>query len=192
MSAQLSYKDWHIPFRRDQLTLREARSALASVGAGQQDIPLMIQLVENPRFRIPGLTLFHGAVDLPQHDNIHIILGRGLLDMDEAFTIGFTMGSTCKVSSAEETLFALIAKHLYPEVYQFNDQTIAVFKDALRLGFISGCRPLDEVDFTPFLDQPLQQVRRSIGLEGDLLLAYYAIEARRYPDSAASRRLLDE
>jgi hypothetical protein len=39
----------------------------------------MIQLVENPRFNLPGIDLFHGAVDLATHDAIHILLGRGLL-----------------------------------------------------------------------------------------------------------------
>ena len=33
-------------------------------------------------------------------------------------------------------------------------------------------------------------VRRDINLEGDLILAYYAIEQKRYPKSKASQRLL--
>lgn len=185
------YRDWHIPLSRDAITLRAARESLAQVGAGQQEIPLMIQLVENPKFRIPGLTLFHGAVDLQQHDCIHIILGRGLLDMDEAFTIGFTMGSTCKVTTTEENLFALIAKHLYPKVYQFNADNIAVFRDAVRLGYISSAQPLDEIDFEPFMDRPLREIRDAIGLETALLRAYYEIERCRYPQSQASQRLLD-
>ncbi len=171
--------------------LQEVRDSMSRVGAGQQEIPLMIQLVENPKFRIPGITLFHGAVDLEQHDCIHIILGRGLLEMDEAFTIGFTMGSTKKVTTAEEQLFSLIAKYLYPKIYQFGETEIAVFKDAVRLGYISGCAALDEVDFEDFFDLPLRAVREKLGLEVNLLRAYYEIEKRRYPDSPASRRLLD-
>lgn len=191
MGDSSSYKHWHSPLARDQLTLREAYDSMSRVGAGAQEIPLMIQLVENPKFSIPGFTLFHGAVDLEQHDCIHIVLGRGLLEMDEAFTIGFTMGSTKKVSTTEEQLFSLISQYLYPKIYQFGEQEIAVFRDAVRLGYISGCVALDDVDFREYFDQPLHAVRDRIGLEVNLLRAYYEIEMKRFPDSPASRRLLD-
>jgi len=186
----IPYQDWHNPLYQDQLTLQEVYDSLSRVGAGQDEIPIMIQLVENPKFKIPGFTLFHGAVDLVQHDFIHIILGRGLLEMDEAFTIGFTMGSTNKVSTTEETLFSLIAQYLYPNVYPFGEQEIAVFKDAVRLGYISGCQALDEIDFKKYLGFPLGMIREKIGLEVSLLNAYYGIEKKRYPDSLASQRLL--
>ena len=55
----LSWKTWHIPFSRDTITLREAHASLSSLGAKQEEIPLMIQLVENPRFNIPGFDIFH-------------------------------------------------------------------------------------------------------------------------------------
>ena len=124
MSGTTTWKDWHIPFSRDQITLREAKASLAALGAKQEEIPLMIQLVENPRYNIPGINLFHGAVDLATHDSIHILLGRGLLPKDEAFVIGFTMGSTDQVTTMEETLYALFSKHLYPKVYQFKNEEI--------------------------------------------------------------------
>ena len=186
----LNWTDWHIPFSQDQLTLREAKANLARLGAKQEEIPLMIQLVENPRYHIPGFKFFHGAVDLATHDSIHILLGRGLLAKDEAFVIGFTMGSTDQVTTLEENLYALFAKHLYPKVFQFQDEEIRIFKDASKLGFISSCRPLDQVDYTKYLDWNLGAIRADIGLEEDLILAYYRIEQKRYPDSKASQRLL--
>ena len=191
MGEAVSYRDWHNPLARDQQTLREVYAGMSRVGAGAQDIPLMIQLVENPKYRIPGFTLFHGAVDLQQHDCIHIILGRGLLEIDEAFTIGFTMGSTKKVSTTEEQLFSLISQYLYPKVYQFGDDEIAVFRDAVRLGYISSCTALDDVDFNHCFDLPLRTIRQQLGLETSLLRAYYEIEKNRYPASLASQRLLD-
>ncbi|MCI0536236.1 MAG: hypothetical protein L0Z50_13500, partial [Verrucomicrobiales bacterium] len=160
-------------------------------GARQEDIPLMVQLVENPRFDIPGFDLFHGAVDLPTHDYIHILLGRGLLAEDEAFVIGFTMGSTNRVTTLEENLYALISRYFYPKVYQFNDEAIRIFKDATKLGYISDCQPLDQVRYDQYLDLTLRDVRVALGLESDLLLAYYRIEQRRNPAAKASRRLLD-
>ena len=191
MSDSITWKDWHIPFSRDQTTLREAKESLARLGAKQEAIPLLIQLVENPRFNIPGIDLFHGAVDLATHDSIHILLGRSLLPKDEAFVIGFTMGSTDQVTTMEENLYALFSKHLYPKVYQFKEEEIRIFKDATKLGFISNCRPLDKVDYTKYLDWKLREIRQDIGLESDLILAYFRIEQKRYPNSQASQRLLD-
>jgi hypothetical protein len=190
MSAVLSYTDWHIPLQDDQLTLNEAYLDLQRVSAGQDEIPLMVQLVENPKFKIKGFELFHGAVDLQQHDYIHILLGRGLLPRDEAFVIGYTMGSTKKVSTLEEDLFSTISRYLYPKVYQFSAADIAVFKDAVRLAYLSNCTPLDEWNFEPWKSQSLAALRAAVGIEYDLLLAYYQIEQKRYPDCKASQRLL--
>ena len=187
-----SYSEWHTPFLRDEITLDNALDSLQQVKAEQHEVPLMVQLVENPRYRIPGFEIFHGRVDLQQHDFIHILLGRGLLSMDEAFTIGFTMGSTNKISTTEEQLFSFISRYFYPQVYQFSDDDIAVFRNALRLGYISGCEPLDEFDFTAYRDERLRDLRVRTGVESDLLMAYYRIEKQRYPLSDASQRLLDE
>lgn len=191
MAKSISYRDWYIPFRQDTVTLRQARQSMSIVRADEDDIPLMVQLVENPKFRIPGVRLFHGAVDLSQHDYIHILLGRGLLEKDEAFTIGFTMGSTNKVTTTEEKLYALVTRYLYPRVYQFGDEDIEVFKNAVRLAYISACVALDEFDFEPYLDIPLYELRGIVGLEEKLLLAYYEIEKARYPHAQDSQRLLD-
>lgn len=191
MNEPLSYKDWHIPFSRTEITLGDARESLSALGAKQEDIPLMVQLVENPRFDIPGFDIFHGAVDIQTHDYIHIILGRGLLPKDEAFVIGFTMGSTNKVTTLEENFYAMVSKYLYPKVYQFDSEAIRIFKDAVKLGFISECRPLNQIDYEKYLDWKLTAVRQDINLEEDLIRAYYRIEKRRYPNSKASQRLLD-
>ena len=187
----INYKDWHIPFQRDQITLADAKSSLNQVGAEDDEIPLIVQLIENPKFVIPGLDLFHGAVELHHHDLIHLILGRGLLTMDEAFTIGFTMGSTKKVTTTEEKLYAWISSNFYPENYKFDEQAISVFKDAVHLGAISNVQPLDSVNFESYMDKSLKDVRQLIGLESQLILTYYQIEQQRYPDSIASQRLLE-
>jgi hypothetical protein len=190
MKHSPTWRDWHVPYANDQLTLREARAGLEAIGAKQKDVPLMVQLVENPRYDIPGFDLFHGAVDIATHDCIHILLGRGLLPKDEAFVIGFTMGSTNKVSTLEERLYALASKYLYPKAFRLADEEIRIFKDASKLGYISDCRPLDQVDYAPLLDRSLRDIRRIVGLESDLILAYFGIEKRRHPRSKASQRLL--
>jgi hypothetical protein len=181
---------WHVPLSQAGVALGTAYASLEAVGMRQRDVPLIVQLVENPRYDLPGIEIFSGATHLREHDCLHIVLGRGLLPKDEAFVLGFTMGSSNRVGEVEERLFTLIARYLYPKNYRFDDDDVAVYKDAVRLAYVSDCRPLAEVKLEPMLDWPLGRIREAIGLEEDLLRAYYAIEARRYPSSVESRRLL--
>ncbi len=187
-----TWRDWHVPLGEGRMTLREALDSLHRLGEKQESIPLIVKLLENPRFHIPGITLFHGAVDLHHHDCIHILLGRGLLPKDEAFAIGFTMGSTRDVSTSEERIFAWVARTLYPRVYRFGEEEVRVFRDAVHIGMVTGCQRLDRVEFDPWMDRPLGVMREDLGIECGLLRACYDIERRRYPEAPESRRLLDE
>lgn len=185
-----SYRDWHVPWARGDITLRQGLEYLATLAARAEEIPLLVRLIENPRYKIPGITLFHGSVDLRQHDCIHLLLGRGLLSKDEAFVIGFTMGSTGEVSTVEETLFSKIARHLYPRIYRFDADDEEIFRDAVKLGAISHCEPLDRADFRPLLDMPLAEARARLGIEPELIEAFYRIEKKRFPEAKASQRLI--
>ena len=187
-----SVRDWFVPVSRGGMTLREADASLDAVRMAPEEVPFLVRLVENPKLDLPLLDVFHGATDLPTHDYLHIVLGRGLLAKDEAFVIGFTMGATDQVGRGEEFLYGVFAKYLYPKQYRFTDDDMRVFRDAVRLGFISDCAPtLCTTDFGRFLDTPLGRIREALGIETDLLRAYYAIEKRRYPASRESARLLD-
>jgi len=183
-------RNWFMPLSAGQRMLGEALAELAAIGLKQSDIPFIVRLVENPAYDFPGIELFHGGTDLAAHDRLHIILGRGLLAKDEAFVIGFSMGSSNRVTTTEEHLYAFFAKHLYPQGYRFTDEDIQVFRDAVHLGFVSDCVSLSTVDLAAFDGKPIAQARLALGIEEDLLRAYYAIEGRRYPDSPESRRLL--
>ncbi len=191
MSIEEKITQWFLPLSYSDKLLRDAYQELQLLGLKQSEIPYIIQLVENPRFDLPGLDIFHGATALRTHDLVHIILGRGVLPKDEAFVIGFTMGSTNRVTTTEERLYAFFTKYLYPRAYRFTDDDIHVYKDAVKLGFISDCQPLSDVDYDQYLDWPLGEIRNVLGLEEDLLRAYYAIEKRRYPTARESQRLLD-
>lgn len=186
----LDWRDWHLPLSRGDVTLGQGMDDLAVVGADQDEIPMIVQLVENPRFDIPGLDLFHGAVDLTNHDAIHLLLGRGLLQKDEAFVIGYTMGSTRKVNNVEETLFTLIARHIYPGIFRFEPDDVRVFRDAVRLAWISECQRLDRIDFTAYRNHTLSDLRQLLGVDDGLLRAYYAVEGKRFLSAKESARLL--
>jgi hypothetical protein len=191
MSIPDKVRSWHVPLSERDAALGDAHDKLLAFGLKQDDIPFLIQLVENPKYDFPGIDLFSGATDLRAHDQIHILLGRGLLPKDEAFVLGFTMGSTDVVGQVEERIFTFFTKYLYPRAYRFNDEDIRVFRDAVRLGFISDVQRLDKVDYESLRGLSLAEARQRIGLEEDLLRAYYAVEKNRYPHSFESQRLLD-
>jgi len=183
-------ENWFIPLSCSNKTLSSAYQELQEFGLKQEEIPYIIQIVENPKFDLPGGDIFHGKTGLETHDYLHIILGRGILAKDEAFVIGFTMGSSNRVTSTEENLYSFFARYLYPKAYRFTDEDLRVFKDAVKLGFISDCQSLSEVDYSRYFEQPLGEIREDLGIETNLLHAYYTIEKRRYPESKESQRLL--
>ena len=161
------------------------------VGSSQDEAPFIVRLMENPAFDMPPLAMFRGCVNLEQHECIHLLLGRGTSLMDEAFTIGFTMGSTKRMSTSSTDLFAKVAERIYPKDYRFPPAASRVFRDAVHLASLSDCQRLDAVDFHPLMDLPLSEIRRRLGIEEALLTAYYKVEAERNPGIAACRRLLD-
>ena len=132
MTTEEKVENWFIPLSTTELTLMEAHSQLDEFGLEQDDVPLIIQLVENPKFDLPGIDIFHGAPNLETHDYIHILLGRGVMIKDEAFVLGFTMGSSNRVTTTEERLFGFLTKPTYSKNYQFPDEASAVFRSEER------------------------------------------------------------
>lgn len=185
-----SYKYWHIPISDNTISLTAARDSLAQISASDVSIPLIIRLVENPQFKLPFITLFHGAVTMEQHDAIHFVLGRGLLSKDEAFVIGMTMGSTQKMHPYEAEAFCFIARYLYPKPYNFSRQDCAVFKQAVRLAQKMQCKPLDTFPFEKHQDKPLSLIREMLEIDTKLLIKAYRQEQETYPHDPASTRLL--
>ena len=191
MALSSKLQSWHIPLKDKDLKLSYVYDIFQEKYSHfQEDIPLIIQLVENPKYEIPGINFFNGATDLKTHDYIHILLARGLMSKDEAFVLGFTMGSTNKVSTTEEKIYAFVSQYLYPSVYQFDIEDIEVFKDAVRLGYICDCKPLDKVDYESLRDLSIEEARTRIGIPSDLLAAYFKIEKKRYPHAMESQRLV--
>ncbi|HXC54579.1 MAG TPA: hypothetical protein VNU97_04745 [Rhizomicrobium sp.] len=185
MPSTSERRNWHIPLSRGEVTLRDAAAELARVGDAPEDIPLIVQIVENPQFG-----LFPCVADLQTHDFVHVLLGRGLSTKDEAFVLGFTMGSSRRLGPLREKLYRFVSRRLYYGDYRLSGEDLEVFHDAVRLGDISGCRPLHAFDFGPHLDRSLDEVRRHARLDATLLRAYYAIEGRRYPQAPECQRTL--
>ncbi len=82
------------------------------------------------------------------------------------------------------------SRYIYPKEYRFSKEDFDVYKDAVKLGTISGCQPFDKVDCLLLSNLTLEDARNEIGIESSFLQAYYLIEKKRYPNSPESQRLV--
>ena len=187
-------QNWFISLIRSQgakhskvFNLSDCLESMRDFKLKQGDVPLIIKLVENPKYFTSKL--FTGAVDLFTHDCLHVLLGRGLLPKDEAFVIGYTMGSKKKMSRLRRKLFLFACRYLYPDGYRFYKEERLVFDEALKLG--NECpTDLPEVDFKNYLNKSLSEIRLDLGIDTEAIIKYYQKEKDLFPDSEESQRLL--
>lgn len=177
-------ENWHHPLSNDGSTLQSVLGTMRDFKLAQQDIPFIIKATENPKYITSKL--FTGAVDLFSHDCIHVLLGRGLLVKDEAFVIGYTMGSGKKMSRWRRNLFLFVTKYLYPEGYKFTEEERYIFYSGVMAG--SQCpTDLSKVDFNKLLDYKVQGVREKLGIDRELLRCYYCTEKKLFKDKESQR-----
>ena len=175
---------WHHPLSEGSSLLYTVLDTMEDFKLSQSDVPLIIKLTENPKYSTSKL--FTGAVNLFTHDCIHAVLGRGLLVKDEAFVIGYTMGSAKKMKRWRRNLFMWVSKYLYPEGYKFGEEERYVFYS----GVIAGSRcavDLSKVDFSKYSDYKIQGIREKLGIDRDLLKCYYCMEKLLFEDEESQR-----
>ena len=175
--------EWFPGLDNDDRTLRDVLSELPAAPAAA--IPWIVRLFENPQ----GWLRLHGAVSLKNHDMIHILLGRGLLDQDEAFVIGFTMGSTKAVSALEKWVFKFIVSRLYPEPYRISRTTLVAYDLGVEAGAAFGVENLHLLLRDEMLDKPLGEIRRELQIDTRRLRHFYGREREALPGTLASLRL---
>ena len=137
--------EWIVPLSEGDKKLSEAIAEMEPFKLEGKDVPFIIKFFENPKFNL--FNFFPGSVKLKNHDCIHAILGRGVLPKDEAFVIGYTMGSTGKMTDFKEFLFLLTVSWLYPEGYKFCEEERGVFKGARDTAEMSRPSDLSKVNF---------------------------------------------
>jgi len=178
--AQLA---WNPGLANANVTLGDVYRDMPRSDASQ--VPWVVRALENPRSPIA----LPGAVDLLSHDCIHALLGRGLLPQDEAFVLGFTMGTmpSCRRWHAE--LFKNCARRLYSGAYRFDAIDAQVFDFALEAAQASGAMPLAGVDFRRLFARSLGDLRRELKISVAALVRVYERERARWPGTRASTRL---
>jgi hypothetical protein len=185
------YETWYIPLTDSDITIRDAYSSLSTLKIGNVIIPWQVRLCENPKYSIMGrnLLIIPGSITLERHDYAHIVLGRGLLPKDEAFVIGFCMGTTKKLNRLNTWLFTLLTRH-YPSHYRWGMEEIAVFKMASELGRTWGKSFFYDIDYSLCQDEKVMTLRKMMGLELDVLLEHNKSEKIMYPLAKESQRLI--
>ena len=178
--------EWHVPLYKGQMTLADGLESMESFALESKEVPLIIKLVENHKYDIG---LFAGNVSLHNHDCIHLLLGRGLRLKDEAFVIGYTMGSTKKMWRWRRNLYMFCAKYLFPQEYRFGEEERFIFNMGVKAGSVCTT-DLSEVDFTKIKNKKLKKIREELDVDKIFLRGIYKVEKKCFPDSEESQRLL--
>ena len=178
-----AWKKWNPGLENDDLTLGEVRETLP--GNPPEDINMLVRILENPSSPIA----LPGAVTLENHDCIHVLLGRGLLNQDEAFVIGYTMGTSKNLSKLQEYIFKKVAAHLYPRVYRFNKNHLKAYDIGLEEGKRCRVEKIYEFPFAEYYDWTLGDLREKIGVNKTKLYEAFRREKELLPHTVASKRL---
>ena len=186
LEIERQINEWHIPLSTTGLTLKDGLDSMGGFKLEAEDVPFIIKLVENPKYDIG---LFAGNVSLYNHDSIHLLLGRGLRVKDEAFVIGFTMGSTKKMWRWRRNLYMFCAKYLFPKGYKFGEEERFIFNMGVMAG--SQCSAdLSKADCFKLKNFKIDYVRKLLNIDKKLLKYCYEVEKKCFPDSPESQRLL--
>lgn len=178
--------EWHHPLSKGSNKLSNVLEGMKEFKLAQEEVPLIIKLTENPKYFTSKL--FTGAVDLFSHDCIHVLLGRGLLPKDEAFVIGYTMGSGKKMSRWRRNLFLWVSKYLYPTSYKFMEDERYIFYSGVMAGSKSTS-DLSKINFESFQSFKIDHIRKVLGIDEELLKCYYCAEKKLFKDKESQRLL---
>jgi hypothetical protein len=174
---------WYPGVRNGSMTVEEVMETMPA--APETAIPWIVRLFENPT----SWLRFRGAVDLADHDVLHVLLGRGLQDQDEAFVLGFAMGTAKRTTWLESYLFKAILTRLYPEPYRIPKFLLPAFDLGVQCGNSTGCAGLYKQPLKDWIGLTLDEARARAQIDMSIVLRYYQQEQQQIPFTIASLRL---
>jgi hypothetical protein len=147
------------------MAFKEALSIFSKTNTTKkkEDISWLVWLIENPKSPFH----LHGAATLHDHDHIHVLLGRGQANDDEAFVIGFTMGNDDRTKSWESKLFKFIFRWLYSKSERFTKKQLKIFDSGFKYGRskLNLYQRIGEIDWSKKdKNISLNEFRRSFGV----------------------------
>lgn len=178
-----SWLAWYPGLENDSLLVENVIKTMPAVTAAK--IPWVIKLLENPEspFR------FRGAVSLIDHDVLHVLLGRGLQDQDEAFVIGFAMGTAKKPSPIQRRVLRFVLGRVYPEPYRIPGPLLPAFDLGFACGRETGNKDLYKMKLDSFTGVSVRQAREECGIDTEILKRYFRAEQLKIPMTICSVRL---
>ncbi|MCM2371526.1 hypothetical protein [Aporhodopirellula aestuarii] len=174
---------WYPGVDDDQRTVDEVIRSMPAAPATA--IPWIVRLFENPTSPIR----FRGAIDLHDHDVLHVLLGRGLQDQDEAFVLGFAMGTAKKISRIQYHVFKFLMAHVYPEPYRIPGFLQSAFDLGVECGQKTGAVDLYKRPLKELRSLTIEEARWRAEIDMDIVRSHYQTEQQQIPFTIASLRL---
>ncbi len=176
------WTSWYPGLENDAMLVRDVVATLP--GIKSEEVPAIIRAFENPAspLKLPG------ACTLEQHDVLHVLLGRGLMDQDEAFVLGFTAASDPAFSDADVERYKT-AFSIYPEPYCIRGTDLIAFELGTVAARRMGVQRLYLLDTDSCMGLSVGVARRQLGIDKEQLLDVYEEERRRIPGTPWSHRL---
>jgi hypothetical protein len=177
----MTWKDWNPGLENDDQILGDVYKTIPHDQL-KPSSPFIVRMFENPKSPLP----LPGKCDLLRHDLIHVLLGRGLLLEDEAFVIGYTMGTSKTISNLGKLFYKSVSCTVYPKEYRFRLQDMTVYD----LGFSAGQRnkiEIYDIEIENMLSRTVGEVRSSLGIDKSVLKMAFNFE-RAVTDSLGSSR----
>jgi hypothetical protein len=157
---------------------RKLKDVLAEMPRDNADkIPWQVWLLENP----DSPFAFPGSINLFRHDCMHVLLCASFWPEDEAFVVGYTMGTSKWSSRWSLKIFMWLTTWFYPGVYRWNKELLRSFEDGFNRGNAFGMRNLNSFPFEDYTDLSLAQLRKLVGVDWLDTTVSYREWAKHWP-----------
>lgn len=189
----MSYKKINLFDLPPEKIINDAFLEARKISSLDIEFPIAVRLLENPKFSLfdRNLLIFPGAVDGTLHDYIHILLGRSFLPLDEAFVVGFCMGSTGKMRNFHISAFTKLAETIYPKQYRFSEIESQIFRTAVNAGNRFSNTDLSKIPRSEIGNLSIENAREKYLSDWSKILYFYKEEALLTPDETSSQRILN-
>jgi hypothetical protein len=174
---------WYPGLENDSVTVEEVIQSMPA--APEAAIPNIVRMFENPT----SWLRFRGAINLEDHDVLHVLLGRGLQDQDEAFVLGFAMGTSKKKNWLETAAFKFVLARVYPEPYRIPNFLQPAFDLGVLCGRKTGAKDLYKRSLKELRSLSVAEARRQAGIDVKVVREHYEAEQQQIPFTIASLRL---
>ena len=159
MVTNLVKLNCHGNLYQDNRTLKDCLQRID--GDRQSDIPFMVRLLENPDSILP----LPGKINLYNHDCLHILLDRGISLCDEAFVVGFTMGSDLNTNQFHLAVFEVLSNLLYPQQYKFDREQFKLLRIAFNYSRKLKVKNINYIDFKTYENKTVGEIRKLLGID---------------------------